>query len=65
MTLLKQTSERVDNHGKAFVDYYLAWVYENKVYCVRVRPQFFNNAKLLFSNAVNVPIGEPLEKYVD
>lgn len=64
MTLLKQQSDRLDNNGKPFTDYYLAWTYNNKFYSVRVRPQFFNNYKLLFSNAVEVPIGEALEKYV-
>lgn len=65
MTLLRVVSERTDKHGKPFLDFYLAWRYEGKVYSVRVRPQFFSNQSMLHAIAIEVPQGETLEKYVD
>lgn len=65
MTLLKQTSERLDDKGKPFIDLYLGWSHEGKVYLVRVRPQFCKDCKLTYATAREVPVGESLDKYVD
>lgn len=65
MTLLKTTSDRVDEKGRSYTDFYLAWRHQDKFYSVRIKPSFVNNSKLLFGEAVNVPQGEALEKYLD
>lgn len=63
MTLLRQVSDRLDNKGKPYLDYYLVLEYGGKNYLVRVRPQFARDYSLLFNNAIDVPKGECLEKY--
>lgn len=65
MTLLKTLSERLDNKGKPFIDYYLGWRENGKVNLVRVRPQFYRDHYYLGLVAVDVPSGEVLEKYID
>ena len=65
MTLLKTVSERLDNKGVPFTDFYLGWVdKDGSRHLVRVRPQFWRCNSLLEANAVNVPQGEALEKYI-
>lgn len=64
MTLLKTVSTRLDNNNRPFTDLYLGWVHDSKVYLVRVRPHWFVNLPLLLAQAVEVPQGEELEKYV-
>lgn len=47
-----------------YLDLFLIWEHNGKVYKVRVRPQFGHDNKVLVSRAVQVPDGEPLEKYL-
>lgn len=65
MTLLRQVSERLDNKGKPFTDYYLGWRKEGKIFVIRVRPQFYRENYYLGLVAIDVPSGEALEKYID
>lgn len=65
MTLLRQISERVDNRGRHYCDYFLGWRYDGKTYWVRIEPSFFKDKKFLYPCAVNVPPGETLAKYID
>jgi len=48
---------------ESYVDLYLVWDYNNKVYSVRVRPQFKLDYAKLIAQAETVPVGEPIEKY--
>lgn len=61
MKVLKQNVER---DGKKYVDLYGAWTYENKTYCVRIRPVFGKDNDKLMSIATPVPQGEQVEKYI-
>ena len=65
MTLLKQVSDRLDSKGRNYLDYYLGWIYEGKFCWVRVRASFIREHKYLYAVAINVPRGEPIEKYID
>jgi len=47
-----------------YVDLYLVWQHESKVYSIRVRPQFGREYKVLVAAAQMIPSGEPLEKYL-
>lgn len=49
---------------ESFTDLYLTWRYNDKVYCVRIRPQFHRDFKLLFGIAEHIEQGEPVEKYL-
>lgn len=49
---------------KDFFNLYLVWRYKNKVYSVLVRPSFNLSYKLLLSQAVSVPDGEPFDNYI-
>lgn len=66
MKLLRQKSlTRFDANNKPYVDLYCCWVHNGHSYAVRVRPNFTRDYELLFSHSVEVPSGEPLEKYID
>lgn len=47
-----------------YYDMYLCWSYKNRVYAVRVRPQFACDNKVLLANAEVIDNAEPLDKYV-
>lgn len=65
MKVLRQLSDRVrTTDNKPFMDYYLVWTYNNKVYSMRIKPQFGRDYDKLFANSQEVPSGEPLEKYI-
>ena len=64
MTLVKTESDRTDKRGRPYIDFYLAWRYQDKVYSVRISPCFYRDINMLFTEAVNVPKGEPFEKYL-
>lgn len=65
MTLVKQESDRLDRDGNPFVNLFLCWRYEGKIHYLRIRPQFKKEYRILKGQAVHVPLGEPLAKYVD
>ena len=62
MRLLKQQCTRPGY--EAFIDLYLVWQHQGKTYCVRIRPQFGKNNRLLLGAAQFVPSEEPIEKYL-
>lgn len=47
-----------------YLDLYLIWRHGDKVYSVRVRPQFAKDYKLLMGSALHIEPGEIVEKYV-
>lgn len=51
MTLFKK---KVEKNGKEYIDLYLTWMFEDKVYKVRVNPTFKKDYKFLVSQAVDV-----------
>lgn len=59
--LIKQTSIRND---KEYVNLYLCWTYQNKVYAVRIKPTFNKDFDKLVASAQNIPTGEDVEKYI-
>lgn len=65
MTLVKQESDRLDREGNPFDNLYLVWRFEGKIKYMRIRAQFPKENKILKGQAVRVPKGEPLAKYVD
>lgn len=44
----------VEKDGKQYINFYNAWKHKEKVYLVRVFPQFVSDFRLLVSNAVEV-----------
>lgn len=64
MKLFKQVSDRKDVRGRPYIDYYIAFTYNDHHYFVRIRPSFYHDAKLLFAEAEDVPSGEMLEKFM-
>ena len=62
LRLIAQPSNR--EGYETFTDLYLTWRYNDKVYCVRVRPQFYKDFKMLFGIATHIERGEPVEKYL-
>lgn len=64
MTLLKQVSKRFDNKGRPYTDYFLCWIYQGRLYWVRVEPSFFKDNKFFWASAIEVPLGESFQKYV-
>lgn len=65
MTLLKQVSEAIGRSGKPFLNFYIAWRGKNGVHFTRIKPQFPREFGYLKANSVEVPPGEPFDKYVD
>lgn len=66
MTLLKQLSERVDERGNPYTDFYLGWRNEqNQINLVRIRYVFKFDRYKLEQEVVEVPKGESFEKYID
>lgn len=65
MKVFKQKSERVrSKDNKQFLDFYLAWSYNGKVYSVRINPQFPRDYDKLGAIAQEIPTNEPIEKYM-
>ena len=44
-------------------DFFLVWRHDNKVCSTRIRQCFGHEMRFLFVQAVEVPQGEPFEKY--
>lgn len=65
MTLLRRVSERKDSKGRNYEDFYLCWLDNGRFCFISVKPQFKSEYGYLKRQAVNVPKGESLEKYVD
>ena len=61
LRLFKKVCTREGFEG--YKDLYLVWEYNNKVYQVRVRPQFKADLEKLIAQAEEVPNDEPFEKY--
>lgn len=60
--LIAQPSNR--EGYETYTDLYLCWVYNDKVYSVRVRPQFARDLKTLLGVATHIEKGEPVVKYL-
>lgn len=55
MKLVKVESKRTNKQGSPYLDLFLVWEHENKVYKVRVAPTFSRDYKLLAAEAVSAP----------
>lgn len=65
MTLVKVISDRTNENGRPYEDYYLVERLESgRLSYVRVRACFPKETYYLRRFAVTVPSGEPLEKYL-
>jgi len=62
MRIVKQKSKR--KGYERLWDYYLVWVYNDKVYTLRVNPTFATDKKLLFAIAETAPTETSIEDYV-
>jgi hypothetical protein len=62
MKFLKQKSKR--KGYERFWDYYIVWVYQDRVYSLRVNPCFSSDLKLMFAAAETVPQDTPIDEYV-
>lgn len=64
MTLVKQESDRKMPSGQPYTDLYLVWRYDGRLFSTRVVPCFAHEFKYLLATALEVPKGEPFDKYV-
>ena len=62
MRFVKQKSKR--KGYEKYWDYYLTWVYQDKVYTLRVSPTFATDLRLMFAIAETVPSETSIEDYV-
>lgn len=62
MTLIRQEVER---NNKTYVDFFLCWKYNGKVYKLRVRPVFDCDFKYLGLTAKRISKNESIDKYVE
>lgn len=56
--------ETTKANSERFLNCYLVWSHNDKVYRLKVRPTFNEDFRLMLAHAVFVPNGEPLEKYL-
>lgn len=52
----------IDNHY--YIDIYVAWSFNNKTYYVRLKPVFGRDFNKLVAIAQEIPVGEPVCKYI-
>ena len=64
MKFLRQFSNRLNNSGRSFVDYYLCWEYKGHKYAVRIEPSFSSDYSKFYAIAEEVPQGEDINKYL-
>ena len=62
--MVKFFKQKVVRNGVEYVDLYASWEYQNKLYCVRVRPVFGRDNDKLMAIACEVPTGEVVQKYI-
>lgn len=57
--------KRVKKVGfEEYYDLYAVWERDGKLYHVEIKPSFNNGFRALIARAVEVPDGEPFEKYM-
>lgn len=61
---MKVFNQKVERDGITYNNISVAWIYNNRVYYVRVRPVFGKDNKQLISMAEEIPATEPIEKYM-
>lgn len=60
--LFKRTC--TDEGYETYFNLFLVWEREGKIYSVEVKPSFKSAYRILLARAVEVPNGEPFEKYM-
>lgn len=64
MTLVKIESDRVNELGQPYDNLLLCWRFDGKICYTKIKCVFPSEFRALKAQAIRVPKGEPLAKYV-